>query len=409
MSRRVIAISVVALIAALPVFAITVGELQPGGGTVASRGGTLAPITIISFARPALAAGTVDRATVIWTGAPAEGCENGFRIKFFRPGDSGLTMFAERGPFKAANGVINVALSPAVSVVAGDLIGVAQLQPVACGGVVNRRSDANEVWGAVPRDPTSGGGVVDDIEYEFGLVPSVRAASEANPVYAYLPVVGSTAGGFGSLFRTGVQLTNRGGVTITGRLVFHRAGASGVTTDPEYVYELTPNQTVTIDDIVVAAGTSGLGSMDVIPANGTYPPDISARIYNDQATAGTSGFTTEQRTPYQAMHRFDRGSLVIPADLDNFRMNVGVRSLSEGASLNIIQYNANGVSTGIFVSRTYPANYFEQVTAAQFIADNAVAPGGFLLVQVESGSAFVYATVTDNRTNDSSIRFPTKY
>jgi hypothetical protein len=408
MNRKVIVVAL-AVFAALPVFAINVGELQPGGGTVASRGGALAPITIISFARPALANGTVDRATLIWTGAPAAGCDNAFRIKFFRPGDSGLTMLAERGPFKAVNGVNNVTLSPGISLLAGDLIGVAQLLPATCGGVVNRRSDANEVWGAVPRDPSSGSGIVDDIEYEFGLVPSVRASSETNPIHGYLPVVGSTAGGFGSLFRTALQMTNRGGQTISGRLVFHRAGTSGVSTDPEYIYELTPNQTLSLEDIVAAAGTTGIGSMDVIPANGTYPPDISARIYNDQGSAGTSGFSTELRTPYQAMHRFDRGSLVIPTDLQNFRMNVGVRTLGDGARLNIIQYDASGVSSTIFVSRDYPANYFEQATASQFLANNPVAPGGYIVVQVESGSAFVYATVTDNRTNDSAIRYPLKY
>jgi hypothetical protein len=406
---KTVIVTALALFLALPLFAITVGELQPGGGTVASRGGTLAPLTIINFSRPALATGTVDRATVIWTGAPAAGCENAFRIKFFRPNDSGLTMLAERGPFKAVNGVINVGLSPGVSLLPGDLVGVAQLLPVSCGGVVNRRTDTNEVWGAVPRDPATGTGVVDDIEYEWGLVPSVRAASEANPVHGYLPVVGSTAGGFGSLFRTAIQMTNRGGSTINGHLVFRRAGTSGAPTDPEYVYELAPNQTLSLDDIVAAAGTNGIGSMDLIPANGTYPPDVTARIYNDQGTAGTSGFSTELRTQYEAMQRFDRGSLVIPADLENFRMNVGIRTLGEGATVNIIQFDANGVSSTIFVSRSYPANYFEQVTASQFINNNPLAAGGYLVVQVESGSAFVYATVTDNRTNDSAIRYPTKY
>lgn len=406
MISKLIRTVVIALFAA-PVFAVTIGELQPGGGTVASREGDLAPLTIISVSRPSLTSGTVDRATVIWTGAPAAGCTNAFKIKFFRATSSnGVQVLAERGPFEAKQGINNVSLNPPVNIQADDMIGVTQLQSRACGGVVNRRTDMNEVWGSAPGDPASG--TVNNIDYTHGLVPSVRATSEASPVYGFLPVVGSTQGGFGSLFRTSVQLTNRGNVEITGRLTFHRAGVSGAANDPSVVYTLRPNETQTIEDVVAATGTSGLGSLDVITTSG-YAPDVTARIYNDGGSAGTSGFTEEVMTPYEAMHRFVRGSLTIPGDLTNFRMNVGIRSLEQGVELNIIQYDASGVPTGLFLKRTYPANYFEQMTVSQFIDGAAVAPGGYLVVQIENGSAFVYGTVTDNRTNDSSIRFPEKF
>ena len=407
MRTKLMSSAVVLILLALPGFAITVGELQPGGGTVASRGGELAPLTIISFARPALHNGTVDRATVMWTGAPDAGCTNAFKVKFFRTTpQNGVQVLAERGPFDAKQGINNVSLNPSVSLQAGDLIGVTQLQPVACGGVVNRRSDKNEAWGSVPTDPASG--TVTGISYAHGLVPSVRATNEAQPVVAYLPVVGSTPGNFNSFFRTGIQLTNRGSSEITGRLVFHPTGAEGNTNDPGVVYTLAPQQTQSVADIVAAAGVSGIGSMDVITNSG-YPPDITARIYNDAGSAGTSGFTEEAMNPWQAMYRFDRGSLTIPADLANFRMNIGVRSLGDGLQLNIIQYDANGVLTSVFLTRSYPANFFEQISATSFMNGGAVAAGGYIVVQVESGSGFVYAAITDNRTNDGSIRFPTKY
>ena len=86
-----------------------------------------------------------------------------------------------------------------------------------------------------------------------------------------------------------------------------------------------------------------------------------------------------------------------------------VRTLSEGVSLSVIQYDAGGVPSTFTVRRSYPANYFEQMTVSQFLDGNAIAPGGYLLVQIDTGSAFFYATVTDNRTNDSSIRFPVSY
>ena len=394
------------LLLATPAFATTIGELQPGGGTVASRGGTLAPLTVISFSRPALEGGTVDRATVIWAGAPGAGCDDAFRIKFFRPGPTGLQVTAERGPFDAELGINTVQLAPAVAIQPGDLIGITQLQPVACGGVVNRRSDRSEAWGTVSSDPPAGS-TVSNIEFTHGLVPSLRATNENNPIYGYLPVVGSTPGNFNSFFRTGVQMTNRGNSTISGRLVFHPAGRSAQVTDPFVTYTLQPDQTISIDDVVAAAGVSGIGSMDVVPTTG-YPPDITARIYNDAGTAGTAGFTETVMTPHQALQRFDRGSLQVPADLTNFRMNIGVRTLDDGVTLNIIHYDANGTPSAA-VQRVYPANYFEQVSASQFLDNTALAAGGHIVIRVDSGSAFVYSAVTDNRTNDGSIRFPTKY
>jgi hypothetical protein len=147
--------------------------------------------------------------------------------------------------------------------------------------------------------------------------------------------------------------------------------------------------------------------MDVITTSG-YPPDVTARIFNDQGAEGTAGFTEEMMTPFQAMRRFERGSLTIPADMTNFRMNIGVRTIEE-TTIDIIQYTAAGELTAVLLTRTYPANYFEQVTASQFMGDAAVAAGGYIVVQIESGSAFVYSAVTDNRTNDGAIRFPTKY
>lgn len=406
MTRKLIFISLVALFAA-PLFAATIGELQPGGGTVASRGPGLAPLTIISMARPSLENGPVNRATVMWTGAPASGCTDAFKIKFFRPipNTGGMQVFAERGPFNAVQGINNVTFSPVV-VTTGDLIGITQLLTNTCGGVVNRRTDRSEVWASIPADPPVSGHV-DDVEYFHGVVPSLRASSDAAPVHGYLPVVGSTQGGFGSLFKTAVQLTNRGSATITGRLVFHRAGESGATTDPSVAYTLNPNETLSIDDVVVATGVTGIGSMDLITTSG-YPPDVTARIYDDQGAAGTAGFTELLMTPFEAMRRFDRGSLTIPADMTNFRMNIGVRTI-EPTTINIIQYTAGGELTSVLLSRSYPADYFEQVTVAQFLGNATVATGGYIVVQVETGSLFVYSAVTDNRTNDGAIRFPTKY
>ena len=56
-------------------------------------------------------------------------------------------------------------------------------------------------------------------------------------------------------------------------------------------------------------------------------------------------------------------------------------------------------------SKRIRRTYFEQVPLSSFLAGANVIPGGVMWIQVQSGNAFVYTTITDNRTNDSAISF----
>ena len=49
-------------------------------------------------------------------------------------------------------------------------------------------------------------------------------------------------------------------------------------------------------------------------------------------------------------------------------------------------------------------NSFEQVPLATFLGQTPPA-GGCAYVRIDSGSAIIYWSVTDNRTNDSAIKF----
>src|SRR6185436_18129362 len=104
----------------------------------------------------------------------------------------------------------------------------------------------------------------------------------------------------------------------------------------------------------------------------------------------------------------ESGSIVMPADVTNFRMNVGVRTFDAGATIEISASNAGGSLYVPGFTRSYPANYFEQPTLANFLNGAAPVANGFVTVRVTSGSAIVYASTTDNRTNDSSVRFVTR-
>src|SRR6185436_11011365 len=105
---------------------------------------------------------------------------------------------------------------------------------------------------------------------------------------------------------------------------------------------------------------SGLGSIDIIAM---VPPAITARVYNDGGSAGTSGFTEEVVTVDQRMRAPQTGVLPYPADAVNFRMNIGVRSFDEGATIAFTTYSNFGALRGV-ITRTLGPDIFEQFPAA---------------------------------------------
>ncbi|HSY48702.1 MAG TPA: hypothetical protein VLC46_07825 [Thermoanaerobaculia bacterium] len=222
---------------------------------------------------------------------------------------------------------------------------------------------------------------------------------------AILPAVGSATGSGGSFFRTGVQLQNPSASAISGSIVFHTAGVSGVTSDPFLSYTLNPGQTQTIDDLLPALARSGIGSADVVSTSGSLPT-VVARVFNDGGDKGTSGFTEDLMKPQNALSAGDQFVLLVPADLARFRYNIGVRTLGAGASITVTQRNSGGTVVRT-VSKTYAPTYFEQVDATTFLGA-APSANDSLTVSVASGALFIYGATTDNTTQDPSVQLGRK-
>lgn len=398
----------VLLLAFVPaVHGATVGTLPPAGGTTISA---TPPLMLIDFSRPARETATMTVAHVRWVSAPDTGCPAAFKIKFLRPtfNNNVYTVLAERGPFNAVNGINVITLTPSVSVQQFDVIAITQLKPLAgCGGVAFTASSGEGARTTSSQsDPSTGPVSATGLGYDFIL--NARASTSADVVEGYIVAVGSVQGGFGSNFKTAIQLTNSSFETIVGKLVFHPATTAGSPTDPSLSFSIPPFATVSNDDVVAALGRTGLGSMDLITTN-SHPPTVTTRVYNDEGAGGTSGLTFELQSPFDAMRPFNLGQLTAPTDPANFRLNIGVRSLDAGATLNISAQDANGNSLGTFLTRTYPPNYFEQRSAADFVNLPSIPSNAVIFVQVMAGSAFVYGSTTDNRTNDPNVKFFTRY
>ena len=220
-----------------------------------------------------------------------------------------------------------------------------------------------------------------------------------------LTVVGSAPGTSGSYFKTAVQLYNPASSAISGKIIFHVQGASGSDADPALAYSLPSHATVSYADLLPAMGiASGLGSADIV-ADGTSPlPSVLLRVFNDAGVLGTSGLTEEVVPPDAALHAGDSGVLFAPADIHAFRLNVGVRTLSAGASMNITVRDKDGVVVKT-TAHTYGPTFFTQPSATSILDGYTLAGGETITFDVTDGAAIMYGSTTDNTTNDPSVQF----
>ena len=399
-------VAVAATLAAVTLCAqpVTIGRLYPQGGQGAVNSADAAPFSYIDFMHPATGTATLTHAVVRWTGAQATPCANAFKLKFLRQSGNVYSVTAERGPFPGNNGRNEIALSPGVPVAAGDLIALVQARPpTECGNVIV--TPLNEVAMQVGNVEVSSG--TNALGIVPGRTPAIFASSDENVVVTIVPVAGAVQGNFGSFFRTALQLTGSDETPITGTIVYHPAhpaDASPSPSDPSTTFNLALHQTISFPDIATSLGRSGLGSIDIVTSG--MPPVVTARVFNDAGFLGTSGFTEEAIAPVAALRAGQVAFLQMPPDVENFRMNIGIRTLGEPVTLTVGRWGANGsLLFGGTLGKEYPPNYFEQMRAQEFAGIGALVNNGLLSIQVTGGRAIVYATITDNTTNDSSIVF----
>jgi hypothetical protein len=355
--------------------------------------------------------GTVDRATVMWSANPTVQCANAFKVVFLSGGPSSFSVDAVRGPFTVAAGRNTVTLSPPVTLSASttEMLGIVQLQPSATCGNLNFANVPNSMGYSLitAGDISTNGKPGTPAIYATGNVMAAVAYNSADEplLVRVLPAAGAVQGS-GAFFRTSVQLLNDGATPITGKLVFHPQGQSASPGDPSLAYTLPKFGTLSFPDVVTNMGASGLGSLDV-RADGGMTPIVTARVYSDGGSAGTSGFTEDALDPGNALTYLSHSVLFIPADTTNFRMNVGVRTLGSGLQgLEIDTYSAAGNLVAQRLNVSFPPNFFQQFTAQQFTGAATLPAGGYisLTVQQPSSNVFIYGTVTDNRTQDSSMK-----
>ncbi len=210
-----------------------------------------------------------------------------------------------------------------------------------------------------------------------------------------------------SNFKTGMQIVNPGTIDISGSLVFHPIGRPAGPFDPAYPYAILAHQSISIPDVVDAMGVSGLGSIDVVP-NLSYAPLIITHVFDDDGGGRAAGFTEPTVRPGDAsvLQEGDEGWLLAPDDLVNYRMNIGVRSLSQGATLAVTVLKPDGSIVGTFTRQLDP-DEFEQQPIKDYLNPN-IDPNYAIVIDVVSGSAIVYGVTVNNATNDTGQTFASR-
>jgi len=224
------------------------------------------------------------------------------------------------------------------------------------------------------------------------------------PLKRILPVVGSVQGSFGSNFKTSVQLYNPKDVTVSGKIVFHTQGASGTAADPSMTYSLAPGKTQTYADLLPAMGiASGLGSADIIGDINSPLPVSLVRVFNDAGANGTTGLAEDQLAPEEALQPGNVGVLIAPSDAAKFRLNIGVRTLENGAAMNITVRDKDGIVVKS-TTKSFGPTFFTQPASSQMLDGYVLVGGETISFQITSGTAFIYGSTTDNTTNDPSVQ-----
>ena len=216
---------------------------------------------------------------------------------------------------------------------------------------------------------------------------------------AILPIVGSSAGANGARFRT--SLTLRGAASQRGRIVYHPAGRAALDSDPAIPYVLDGINPLVFPDIVESLGQSGIGSIDIIPDEGSPSrvPDMDVYLFNE-TPSGTFGTFSEPAFPFDFLH-LNRLSLTMPDS--RFRVNVGFRALTD-LTLRVVTFGIDGRIRDFYDS-TFPAGWMQMTTASD-LARRPLVPGESMQLVYVTGTAIGFYTLTENATNDPTLVVP---
>lgn len=215
---------------------------------------------------------------------------------------------------------------------------------------------------------------------------------------SYIPVVGSGPGANGAVFKTSMTMINANTEATHGKIVFRAQDVAGGNGDPEIPFTLQPGERREFDDIVAAFGRQRLGSLDIVLDDDApdWLPLVQTRAFNLASDGATFGVAVPQ-VPAVKLGEGGRATYVVPNPA-KARLNIGVRTWELGGEATFYLIRADG--SQVFTVKDLPGDYFQQLPAKEWLGTE-IAEGDTIVVF--SLGAIVYATLTDNRSNDPTL------
>lgn len=234
----------------------------------------------------------------------------------------------------------------------------------------------------------------------------------------YFPVVSSTSGTAGALWRTDLRVLNPGDVEALVRGELYPANTTGLAAPARTVtFSVAPGGQAALNQVMQDVfQTSGNGALRLMS---NEPIAAVARIYNDQRADPVVGGTFGQFSPGQTSEgALQAGALPMlsnrpSADRQGYRTNVGYfNPWPESIEVTFAGKKPDGSSLGAATLTLPPySNKVESVFSviSSVPADQRTQEDFFVTFTARKG-VFVFASVVDNKTNDAinvvSVRFP---
>lgn len=229
-----------------------------------------------------------------------------------------------------------------------------------------------------------------DAVYQGGIeVADIVAASRW-----IVPTVGRLAGANNTRWRSDIRIWNGESRAQTVRLELRRG-----TTSVEKQLVLQAGETIAYDDVITALYPELGDLMGVLAINGDGLLAATSRIYNESSN-GTYGMAAPPRMESEFLTAGDQRDLLQIANDADYRCNVGLTALDEGASMRVSAYDLEG---RLLAAKTYEVAARANLQMAIFpdLGINAPQAAARLQVHVLRGRAYAYASVIDNKTGDA--------
>lgn len=236
-----------------------------------------------------------------------------------------------------------------------------------------------------------------------------------------VPIGGKARGANGSDYSTALIIAGTGlGTTggndsnklYQGRVYFRPLGRTASADDPSFEYAIDGDETLVVDDVMARLGTTGIGTLEVIPRVGFPTPLVDAIIENRLSDGKRTGSRVPAAWGRDHLATFDSVTVGI-RNMTDTRLAIGVRTLGAGGRMFFKHLASDGRE--IATAERFPGDDMTAVYSLHELFGASLSAGDRIIARYQgfqrplpaglSGSkgAILFLTETGNDINNPGI------